>query len=304
MLAAWISNWIWVALYGLFLYILAVFPDGRFLSPRWRMLVWLPLGLFLLTGVAGAAIETPMSSAFLMPNPFVAGPRPALYASLFAVTVITMPVAALLVAGSILARFRCSRGRERAQMKWLLAGIILLVAMVVGGLLLALVADSPLGGIIVNSSMIGPLLGIGAALLRHRLYDIDVIIRRTLIYTVLSAVLVLFYLGTVILLQVIFRGLLPQPPGVAVVISTLGTAALFAPLRRRLQDVIDRRFFRQKYDAAQALARFAQNAQQQVDLEEIVRELVSVVADTVQPETLDIWLRSGGGPVERNEASG
>jgi hypothetical protein len=293
LLAAWITNWIWVLLFGLLLYILAIFPDGRFLSPRWRLLVWLPLGLFLLAGVTATAIETPMSSAFLMPNLFVRQHNPALYNTLFGLAVPAMPLSALAVGAAIVARFRQSRGRERAQMKWLLGGICLLLVMVVAGLVLALIFESAVGGIVVNVSMIGPLLGVGAALLRHQLYDIDVIIRRTLIYTALSAVLALFYLGTVVLLQLLFRGALPQQSSVAIVLSTLGTAALFSPLRRRIQGVIDRRFYRQKYDAAQALARFTQNAQQQVDLEEIAAALVAVVADTVQPEKVEVWLRFG-----------
>jgi hypothetical protein len=293
LLAAWITNWIWVPLYGLLLYILAVFPDGRFLSARWRLLVLLPLGLFLLCGVTAAAIETPMSSAFLMPNLFVRERHAALYDTLFSVAVPAMPVTALVVGATIVVRFRQSRGRERAQMKWLLGGISLLVFMICAGIVLAFILQSAVGGIVVNSSMLGPLLGMGVALLRHQLYDIDVIIRRTLVYTALSAVLALFYLGTVILLQLLFRGALPQQSSAAIVLSTLGTAALFSPLRRRIQTIIDRRFYRQKYDAAQALARFTQNAQQQVDLEEIAGELVAVVTNTVQPATVEVWLRSG-----------
>lgn len=300
--AAWVTNWIWVVLYGLLLYTLALFPDGRFLSPRWRLLVWLPLGLFLLTGITATAIETPLSSAFLMPNLFVRQHNAALYNTLFSVAVPAMPVTALVVGAAIVARFRQSRGRERAQMKWLLAGICLLLVMVVAGLVVVLELESAVGGIVVNASMIGPLLAVGVALLRHRLYDIDVIIRRTLVYTALSAILVLVYLSTVVLLQLLFRGALPRQSAPVIVLSTLGTAALFSPLRRRIQALIDRRFYRQKYDAAQALARFTQNAQQQVDLEEITGALVAVVADTVQPEKVEIWLRSGLSP-ENSRAS-
>jgi hypothetical protein len=132
---------------------------------------------------------------------------------------------------------------------------------------------------------------IAIAILRYRLYDIDVIIRKTLLYGALTGLLALVYFGSVVLLQGLFEALTGQSSPIVIVISTLLIAALFIPLRRRLQRAIDRRFFRQKYDAQQVLAQFAKTARDEVELEALTAELARVTRETVQPESLTIWLR-------------
>ena len=135
-------------------------------------------------------------------------------------------------------------------------------------------------------------LSLGLAILRSRLFDIDFIIRRTLIYSVLTALLVLFYFGSVVVLQQLLRGITGQGSDVAIIISTLAIAALFNPLRHRVQDVIDHRFFRRKYDAQKVLAAFGATARDEVDLNKLTSELVGVVQETMQPASVNIWLRS------------
>ena len=290
-LAAWVTNWLWVPLFGSVVAMLALFPDGRLPSPRWRWLVGIPFLFFIIPVWVGAALETPMSSAFLVDNPFVEVHPARLYDALFAIGVPFMPLTTLIALAAVLVRFRQRRGRERQQIKWLLAGVVLMALLVTIGLTLAFGLGVVLGDYLVKTSFLGPLLGIGVAMLRHRLYDIDLIIRRTLTYSVLTGLLALVYLGAVVVLQ----GLLPDAGGerspAVIVLSTLTIAALFNPLRRRVQVVVDRRFFRSKYDAGQMLADFAAAARDEVELETLTAELLRVVQETIQPEHVDVWLK-------------
>ncbi len=291
-LSAWVTNLIWIVLYALLLYLLAIFPNGRFLSRQWRTATLAALFLFIASLFIAAAIETPMSSAYQIDNPFVATHSPALYNTLFALGVPMMPLSVLLVLAAVLLRFRRSQGRERQQMKWLLAGMVLMAALLIGGLLLFLSLGLALGGVMVNVSVFGPLLGIGVALLRHRLYDIDIIIRRTLVYALLSSLLALVYFGAVILLQLVFGAFIDAQSPLVIVISTLLIAALFTPLRRRVQAFIDRRFYRQKYDAQQILAQFAQTCRDETDVGRLSAKLQYVIHETVQPAQVSVWFKS------------
>jgi len=285
---AWFVNSAWILYFTLLIYLLAIFPNGRFVSHFWRGLILILLFLFTAPNLIASAIETPLTSAFQIPNPLVTNELNLWYERLVAVGMPGMVLAVGAVLLSTLVRFRSSQGRERQQIKWLLFGVVAMLAAVVIGLTLIFEMDIPGGDVIVNGAFLGPLVGIGMALVRHQLYDIDIIIRRTLQYSVLTALLGLVYLGSVILLQTIFVGNGQSP--LTIVISTLLIAALFTPLRRRVQALIDRRFFRQKYDAQQVLAAFALTARDETDLDALTEELSKVVGETMQPEGVGVWL--------------
>ncbi|HEY3232269.1 MAG TPA: hypothetical protein VGJ87_23760, partial [Roseiflexaceae bacterium] len=191
---------------------------------------------------------------------------------------------------SVLVRFRRAQGIERQQIKWFAyaAGVLIVVGTLgtflpfLPGLLKDVLFTFAVGSLPV---------AVGIAILRYRLYDIDLIIRRTLVYGVLTAVLALVYLGSVVLLQVIFRALTGETSQAAIVASTLAIAALFTPLRRRIQTTIDRRFYRRKYDAAKTLAAFSAQLRDEVDLNALTGELLAVIAETIQPAHVSLWLR-------------
>jgi hypothetical protein len=235
--------------------------------------------------------ETPMSSAFQIANPFNSAHPKMLYNTLFSIGTAFMPISAIVVMASAFVRFRKSQGLERQQMKWLMYGVAVMAFLTLVGLGIFFIFDSNFGGILVNVAIIGPALGIGVALLRHKLYDIDLVIRRTLQYTLLTGILALIYFGSVIFLQAGVGTVTGQTNSpIVTVLTTLGIAALFNPLRTRIQDFIDRRFYRSKYDAEQTLAQFAATARDEVDMDKLTGALLGVVEETIQPESVSLWL--------------
>jgi hypothetical protein len=212
----------------------------------------------------------------------------------------TMGLAALtgFGLGAVVLRYRGGSEVERQQIKWLVFGCAVFAAVYVPSLWLAWGgtswAFSSAWQVLFVPGLMAIPLSIAMAILRYRLWDIDVIIRRTLVYSVLTALLGLMYFGSVLALQALLRGVSGGETPVVIVLSTLLIAALAAPLRRRVQAVIDRRFYRRKYDAARTLAAFGEQARDETDLERLSARLRGVVEETVQPESVGLWLRGKG----------
>ena len=283
--------WIFLSALGrifllLFIYL---FPNGR-IYPRWAIL---PLGAAILVIVPSAVFEF---SGF--------GSASALQVSLLLVTFALGFLGGIF---QILRYLRSSTLIERQQTKWALLGLILLILSVPiwillfgGGLNIPPGAPrllASLGGWLFIMLLIAALpVTIAIAILRYRLWDIDVIIRRTLVYGALTLTLALVYFGSVLLLQNLFETLTGQSQSpIALVISTLAIAALFNPLRKRIQNDIDRRFYRQRYDAEKTLAAFAAGLRQEVDLEQISRSLLAATSESMQPEHASLWLKPEAG---------
>jgi hypothetical protein len=268
-----------------------VFPNGRLPSRRWRLLVWL-IGAGLAIYAVDAALEPGG------PDPLGIELPPNVYGVLVVVQIALFIVGILGAAASVALRLWRARGQERQQLKWLVYATS--VAMV--GMLGAVSFPPPLGDFFFVVSLIGfaamP-VAVGVAVLKYRLYDIDVIINRTLVYGSLTAALVAVYLVCVMLLHVVvvvplqytFHTFTGQPSTFAVVISILVLSALFNPLRRRIQTVIDRRFYRRKYDAAKTLEAFSAKLRDETDLDALRDDLVGVVSETMQPAHVSLWLR-------------
>jgi hypothetical protein len=289
--ASWLGQWIWAPELGLSLVFLPLlFPDGHPPSHRWRPVGWLG-GLSIgLTVVSSMILLWPERGSALL-----TGDESPSHVVQVLIDFIALPM--LFVAGlgaviSVLVRFRRARGDERQQIKWFASAAALTVVWIIvfgqstRGLPEAIVA---LSGLLVIPSI--P-IATGIAILRYRLYDIDLIINRTLVYGSLSASLALVYFGGVATTQAIFRALTgqEQQPQLAVVVSTLAIAALFMPLRRRIQSFIDSRFYRRKYDARKTLEAFSAKLREETDLNTLSDDLVTVVRRTMQPKHVSVWL--------------
>jgi hypothetical protein len=268
-----------------------LFPSGRLLSPGWRPVAWLSAAA-LLYYPYGIITLWPYGGRVLLEDPaqFEAAESP-----VSIVVFVLLLMCSVAAIASLLLRFRRSAGVERQQMKWFAyAAIYTAIAdasfTILSDFLPANV-EVTLGVFLAWSAAVAMPLAAGVAILRYRLWDIDVVIRRTLVYTVLTGLLALVYFGTVIVLQTVFGSLTGRQSPVVIVISTLVIAALFTPLRGRVQRVIDRRFFRQKYDAEQVLARFAQTARDEVELAALTAEMVRMVDEAMRPESVSLWLK-------------
>ena len=301
---AWVSAWVWVPFNAICVFLVLLFPDGRLPSRRWLPFAWL-------VGIATVALTT---VAALWPGPTCEDcPIPidnslgiealeGVSALDFALMETSFYVVLALPAiASLFLRFRRASGEERQQIKW--------VAYAVSVVVLGAICQSSLGNVVHSATgawwawwigqdiltvgFAGTAIAMSIAILKYRLYEIDILINRTLVYGSLTLLLAAVYFGGVTLTEAIFRALTGQEeqPQLAIVVSTLVIAALFNPLRRRIQGLIDRRFYRRKYDAAKTLEAFSAKLRDETDLDALSDDLVGVVRETIQPAHVSLWLR-------------
>src|SRR5829696_1465158 len=303
-IAYWVAGWFDFPLVVLGLVLmLLLFPDGRLPSASWRAVPWAAAGagaLWILLWVT--ARDSPMNWFFGLSTshkPYVAGSALRSFSeglgTLGALTLVGIGVASVI---SLSLRWENARGDERQQIKWFTYAAAVLVGVpLIGAPLVGMVTES-MGGsweaglaLPVLASLLGIPVAVGIAILKYRLYDIDVVINRTLVYATLTALLAATYFGGVTGAQAIFRTLTGQESQLAVVASTLVIAALFSPLRRLVQRFVDRRFYRKKYDARKTLEAFSARLRNETDLKALNAELVGVVRETMQPAHVSMWLR-------------
>jgi hypothetical protein len=295
--------WWFPTLFLTLVFTLFFFPTGRLLSRRWRPAFWLAAtttAAFTMLAALSPGLDLDKDHA--VRNPIGIGwvedvEKGVVGAGLFVLLSVSL-VAAL---ASLVLRFRRSRGEERQQLKWFTyAGALLLL--------------NPLGDFLPNKNLSTAVFGLliaflpvaaGIAILRYRLYDIDRIINRTLVYGLLTALLGAVYAGLVLVLGQLFGGLGAEPPSGAVAGATLAVAALFQPARRRIQQAVDRRFNRRKYNAAKTIEAFSTRLRDQIDLDTLSTEVLAVMDQTMEPTRVSLWLRpsaSGSSSTARSEA--
>jgi len=294
---AWLAAWFGgPIIFAMLAYILLLFPDGRLLSRRWRPVVWFNL-LAILLLFAGNVQPGTMENLDLLKvaNPFGVAGANALLDKLSTIGIILVLAATIAGTNSLVLRWRRSRGDERQQIKWFVfAGAIFCAVFAVTPVLWSLPPSPETNWIWPTLFLMGlstiP-IAVGFAVLKYRLYDIDLIINRALVYGPLTVLLAATYAGGVLGLQSVLRGLTGQESTLAVVASTLAIAVLFNPLRQRVQAFVDRRFYRRKYDAAKTLEAFSAKLREETDLDALSNDLVGVARGTMQPAHVSLWLR-------------
>jgi hypothetical protein len=296
-LAAWSQNLTIPPCFGLIAVALMLFPDGRLPAPRWR-----PAAILALTGstfeILGYAMRPGRLDAPFEPvtNPVGVDGAFGLFEVISSIGWPFMGLGLVLAAAAMRRRSKRATGLERQQLKWITFAAAIAGVMIAADIISFFVASDEADLNLLRTVTLGIGFSIipvaaGIAILRYRLYDIDVVINRTLVYGALTATLAGTYLGSILLLQLVLRTF-TAGSGLAVAASTLATAALVRPARARIQEVVDRRFYRRKYDAARTLNDFGARLRDEIDLEALQGDLRSVVAETVQPTHVTLWLRA------------
>ena len=299
---AGMSDWLWVPAMGLLgTYVPLLFPDGRLPSRRWRPLAWLSGAVILLLSIGVMLAPGPLGNLAGMRKPFGIEGADWLGAGTYALLPL-LPLCMLASALSLVLRYRRSGGEERQQIKWIAFAASVVVVLYAIAMIASFVFPeeswTTAGSVwwlnvltyaVLSSFTLVP-IAVGIAVLKYRLYEIDLIINRALVYGSLTVMLVALYFGGIVVLQRLFVLLTGQRSTLAVVASTLLIAALFSPLRRRIQSFIDRRFYRSKYDARKILEAFSARLRDETDLDRVGDELVSVVGGTMQPKHASLWL--------------
>jgi hypothetical protein len=308
---AGVNHWLWVPAGGLLgTYLLLLFPDGKLPSRRWRSLAWLSGAVIVLLSIGVILTPEPLENLGEIRNPFGLGAVPWLTTAGYVVLPL-LPLCILASALSLVMRYRRSGGEEREQIKWIafaasVVGLLYMIALVSSFIVpseIWFAAGLPLWLDFLEYAALLSFttvpIAMGFAVLRYRLYDINILINRTLVYGSLTAALVTLYFGGIVVLQRLFVLLTGQQSTLAVVASTLLIAALFNPLRRRIQSFIDRRFYRAKYDARKTLEVFSSKLRDETDLEALSGDLIGVVRETMQPAHVSLWLRPDTKPQRR-----
>jgi hypothetical protein len=297
-----LPGFMWVALLPDLLWITAVplgamlvmllFPTGQLPSRPWRPVVWATVAATAVVVVAMALTPGPVEYFPDLQNPLgLAGAGPALDLVVKA-GFLVMVVGVFAAAGSLIARWRRTQGVERQQLKWLAYAAAMLMVTQIGASLL----PRPLFLLVSYTSALLFPVAVGIAVVRYRLYDIDGLINRTLVYGLLTAALAGLYAIVVLVLGQVFGGIRGEPRSWVVACATLAVAALFQPARRRIQQVVDRRFNRRKYNTAQTIEAFSLRLRDEVDLDALSAELLAVADQTMQPTTASLWLRQPARP--------
>ena len=292
---AWLTSWVWVGGLSLVVFLDLLFPNGRLPSVRWRWFARFT-ALALLPAAILAALSPGLITSSTLHNPLGIEGLPN----------VTMPVQAfmyaLIVVGvaSMLTRLRHAGTIEQQQIKWFAYATVV----VISGVILKNIVYPTVGvkwiwwvGLILTGvGVVSSPVAMGLAIFRYRLYEIDILINRTLVYGSLTITLIALYFGAIVVSQRVFVALTGEQSTLAVVASTLAIAALFSPLRRRIQGFVDRRFYRRKYDARKTLEDFSAQLRNEADLEALNDDLVGVVRETMQPAHVSLWLRPDTAP--------
>ena len=294
------ASWDWIVWVGLLVIYLALFfPNGRLPSRRWRLVAWVGGVGLVLVAVSAAFLPGEIYEFPGVRNPLGweagKGLLDAVSGVGFAMFVLSVPASA----SSMAVRFRRAGAAEREQIKWFALAAAILAALFVPVAIASSISPSyeeTARGVLIAQDVLtlvfaAPAIATGIAILRYRLYDIDVVINRTLVYGALTATLAGAYLGSVLLLQLVLSGV-TESSGLAVAASTLAVAGLFRPARTRIQEAVDRRFYRRKYDAARTLTHFGARLRDEVDLDALGSTLRRVVTETMQPAHVSLWLRA------------
>jgi hypothetical protein len=293
MFALWLASPAFDSLFFLLLFLLLqLFPSGRPLTPRWRFAVWATVsGSFLGLGQAlqHYNLDPPLQA---YDNPYIVHGRAADLLDLTgALSSLLLLVGALASVASVALRYRRSRSIERLQLRWFVAAVFTVLGLAIATLAVYLTTGADLSNALFPIAVLLLPAATGVAILRYRLYEIDVLIRRTLVYGCLVAGLAALYLAGIVLLDGVLRVATGQTSMLAVTGSTLLVAVAFQPLRGRVQAVVDRRFYRSRYDADRTLAAFSGRLRDQLDLEALEREMLDVIRATVHPGHAELWLR-------------
>lgn len=293
-MVAWMTLWSSIPPFALFIHLVLRFPTGELPSSRWRWVSRATTAAIVCSVVGYALREGPIDTVKTIDNPLGSVAPDWVPGAAILVGDSVLPIVGLLAVISLVVRFRSAPTVERQQMKWFILTVSMFpVLFLLSQFVLVDESEDEWVGfvMIVVALMLVP-VSMGVGILKHRLYDVDLVVNRALVYAALTGILGLTYLGAVVVLQGLL-GPITEESDLAVAGSTLAVAALFRPLRGRVQGFIDKRFYRRRYDAAETLGRFSSRLRDEIELRSLSHELIAVVGETMQPAHASLWLRSG-----------